>query len=320
MKKTSILLVLITLLTSCVSMGPSTPKAKPPRREYVSVNTNEMTMTDMFVVDNSYKSSDLVVSEPSKLLSATLLALDLGILDSVTKDELEKLSTLFFSNMPQENETKTVVIPALSKYLVKGDETKPIEKDGYFFITQYKTNEGIIKFSVESNIPISSFYGQYYDGYNISIDSNFYKDEIPAGWVAIMNIAFEKDIVVYQGVSYPSKIGPLFFSGTGIAPDKWLARMVTPGLSIETVMNELETTVNNATETLPDDEVQRASALFLKKYTAASLCLYSIISGDKQKAVEYFNDSENIKVDIPDDIRGAQFKRLKDLVDYLLVL
>jgi len=318
MKRIAVLMVLVVLFSSCVSTGSSTQKVETPRREYMSVNTDGMDYSDMFVINNNYKSTNLIFSDTSKYLSATLFASDLGIFDSVSKEDINKIAELFFSNMPMENETKIIVIPKLSKYTVKGDETQPIEKDGYFFITQYKNNEGIKKFRIESNIPISSYYGKDYDGYNISLNSNFYKDKVPARWVAIMSISFEKEIVIYQGVSYPSKISPLVYSGTGIAPDKWLAKMVTPGLNISTVIDDLETTVNKATETLPSDEVQRSSVLFLKKYTNVSLSLYSLISGEKEKAKTYFKESMSIDVDIPEDIRGAQFKRLTELVQYLL--
>lgn len=318
MKKILVLMALAVLFTSCVSTGKSTQKIEPPRREYISVNTDGMNFSDMFVVNNDYKKMDLTFSDSSKYLSAVLFASDLGIFNSISKKDINKIAELFFSEMPVENETKIIVIPKLSKYTVKGDETQPVEKDGYFFITQYKTNDGVKKYRIESNIPISSYYGVDYDGYNISLESNFYKDNVPARWVAIMSIAFEKDVVIYQGVSYPSKISPLVYSGTGIAPDKWLSKMVTPGLSITTVINELEMTVNKATEKLPDDEIQRASVLFLKKYTNVSLSLYSIICGEKEKAMKYFKDSKNINVDIPENIRGAQFKRLADLVQYLL--
>ena len=318
MKKILVLMALAVLFTSCVSTGKSTQKIEPPRREYISVNTDGMNFSDMFVVNNDYKKMDLTFSDSSKYLSAVLFASDLGIFNSISKKDINKIAELFFSEMPVENETKIIVIPKLSKYTVKGDETQPVEKDGYFFITQYKTNDGVKKYRIESNIPISSYYGKDYDSYNISLESNFYKDKVPARWVAIMSIAFEKDVVIYQGVSYPSKISPLVYSGTGIAPDKWLSKMVTPGLSITTVINELEMTVNKATEKLPDDEIQRASVLFLKKYTNVSLSLYSIICGEKEKAMKYFKDSKNINVDIPENIRGAQFKRLADLVQYLL--
>jgi hypothetical protein len=318
MKKLAVLMVLIALLSSCFSTGSSTQKVESPRREYISVNTDGMDFNDMFVIENNYKSANLEFNDSSKYFSATLLAYDLGIIDSVSKKNINKIAELFFSNMPRENETKIIVIPKLSKYNVKGDETQPIEKDGYFFISQYVNNEGITKYRIESNIPISSYYGKDYNGYNISLNSNFYKDNVPARWVAIMSISFEKDIVIYQGVSYPSKISPLVYSGTGIAPDKWLAKMVTPGLSISTVINELETTVDKATEELPSDEVQMSSVLFLKKYTNVSLSLYSIIAGNKEKAVEYFKNSTSIDVVIPEDIRGAQFKRLNSLVNYLI--
>ena len=67
----------------------------------------------------------------------------------LVKKDINKIAELFFSEMPVENETKIIVIPKLSKYTVKGDETQPVEKDGYFFITQYKTNDGVKKYRIE---------------------------------------------------------------------------------------------------------------------------------------------------------------------------
>ena len=157
-------MALAVLFTSCVSTGKSPQKIEPPRREYISVNTDGMNFSDMFVVNNDYKKMDLTFSDSSKYLSAVLFASDLGIFNSISKKDINKIAELFFSEMPVENE--------------------------YFFITQYKTNDGVKKYRIESNIPISSYYGKDYDGYNISLESNFYKDKVPARWVAIMSIAF----------------------------------------------------------------------------------------------------------------------------------
>jgi len=319
MKKMYLVLSLVVLLVGCVSNVPAIQQPeKTPRREYISVNTENKNISDIFVIDANFKKDDLIVSDASKKVATAMFALDLGILETITKDDFNKIISLFFTDLPIENEIKTIVIPRLSQYSIKGDEAKPIEKDAYFFISKEKDNDGKVYYIMETNIPINSYYGKDYDGYSIAINSNYYKNEVPASWVSIMNIAIKEDVIIYQGVAYPNKVSPLYFSGTGIAPDKKLANILNSKKSVSDIMKELESVVNQATEDMPTDDVQKASALFLKKYTAISLSFYAYLDGNIELSKIYYDLNKSIEVRIPEDVRGSQYNRLNALMEYLI--
>ena len=111
MKRIAVLMVLVVLFSSCVSTGSSTQKVETPRREYMSVNTDGMDYSDMFVINNNYKSTNLIFSDTSKYLSATLFASDLGIFDSVSKEDINKIRNYSFQICLWRMKPKLLLFP-----------------------------------------------------------------------------------------------------------------------------------------------------------------------------------------------------------------
>jgi hypothetical protein len=310
-------LAFMSCLSAPVDKAAKAEEPETPRRVFTSESTAGLGFSDMFIVNPNYQKASLQASENSKALSALLLATDLGIKEKVSPQDLKKISELFFSHLPAEGEVKEIVIPGLSRYKVTGSEKETPELDGYFFIAQRKTNGSQIIYTVETNIPMGSLYAKDYDGYVMEPNQSFFKEVVPASWVSVMNIIHNDQVIVYQGVAYPDRLAPLYFSGSGIAPDTGLKKLVEPGLSITALMGELESTVHEATREEPLDEAERNSLRLLKKYADLSLALYAYVSGDEAQSRAYLRRAQGIDVNLPENARGSQCGRLQELMEYL---
>lgn len=291
-------------------------KEETPRRTFESVDTTGLKLSDMFISDNGFIGDGKNYSKQTVNLSTALFVYDLGIANDISKDDFSKIGELFFNNMPLEDEVKMIVIPNLSKKTE--NDSAEAEKDGYFFITQSKNKLGETCYKIESNIPINSIWAKTYDGYEIAINSNFFKNKVPARWVAIMNIAVKNDTIVYNGVAYPVKAAPLQFTGTGIGPDRNLSNLTKEGVTITSVKTSLEETVIKGTQNEPENEAQKNSMDCLKKYSNYSLALYSYLEGDNTSTKTYFENGKSIVVELPENSIGGQCKRLSSLVEFLL--
>jgi hypothetical protein len=207
-----------------------------------------------------------------------------------------------------------VIIPNLSKSTK--DEG---EKNAYLFITKHENNDGFEYYSVESNIPISSFYGKTYDGYTMSLDLDFYKNQIPSSWTSIMSILVNNDIVLYRGIAYPSKSAPLIRTKTGIGPDSRMNEILLDKSSLVEIKNKLKEAVEEVLKNYKtDNQRQTDSTIFLEKDMNISLSAYSYLGSQFEDAKKYFDVAEGIIVDVPDDLMGSNYKELKRIMDYLI--
>lgn len=308
--------LILILFSSCLTTTSTKNIPTPPRREYVSVETTDLTIEDTFVVSDSFVKYELEPDENSKIFATAMFLKDLGILNEVESSEFEAISKAVFTGFPASGEVKQIVIPSLSKYKKAGNAK--IEKDAYLFVTHFITKNGQEKFKIETNIPISSIWDDYYDGYFITINSSFHKDIIPASWVAVIEIAFENDIIIYQGIKYPSMASLLNYSGTGIGVDKWMNNPVSPDTEIKEVMIELEEVVEKATAELLEVPEQKESQLFLRKYTALTLSVYAFLEGDTELSKTYFEEANDINVIIPDNTMGKRYEGLEGIVSFIL--
>jgi hypothetical protein len=318
-KKIIVLLgLLILLLSSCLTMTNSNKAPKPPRRVYNSVSTTGLAMADTFVVSDSFADYGLEPSVNSRVFATAMFFKDLGVLNDIDSSTFEAVSRALFMNFPATGEVKEIVIPALSNYQETGNEETAVEKDAYLFVSHYTTDQGEERFKIETNIPIGSAWDQYYDGYFINIGGNFHKDVIPASWIAVMNVAFKNDLIIYKGVKYPSMACMLNYSGTGIGVDQWMNNPISPDSNIEDLMAELKDVVDKGTAELSEDKEQRDSQLFLRKYTALTLAAYAFLNGDTDLGNTYFEQAENIDVKVPDNSMGKKYEGLEDVVSYVL--
>lgn len=316
-KLLSLIVLIVLLFSSCLTTTRTNNTPKPPRREFISVETTDLTIEDTFVVSDSCGDYGLEPSVNSRVFATAMFLKDLGILNEISSSEFEVISKAVFTNYPASGEVKEIVIPSLSKYQKKGDEETVIEKDAYLFVTHFTTDTGQEKFRIETNIPISSIYDKYYDGYFINTNSSFHKDIIPASWIAVMSIAFEDDVIVYKGVQFPPMASLLNYSGTGIGVDNWMNNPISPDSEIKDVMVELESVVEKATAELSDVPEQKESQLFLRKYSALTLSAYAYLNGDSELSRTYLEQAGTIEVTIPDNSMGKKYEGLEEVVSYI---
>lgn len=311
------------LLTSCLSTPAastkstkSTKESKPPRRVFESVDTTGLTFSDMFVVDNGFVGNGKKYNDAAVKVSAGMFVFELGIQNEVTDADLAKIGELFFNNLPAENEVKEIVIPQLCK---KEDVTEENEMDGYFFIFPSTNKNGQLNYTIETNLPIASIWADTYDGYIVSLKSTFNKNQVPAGWSAIMSIEVLEDTIVYNGVAYPTKASPLQFTGTGIGSDTRLSNLTKGEKSLETIMTDLDTVVTEGIAKTPTEtEEAKNSMNLLAKYKDASMSMYSYLAGNPVKAKEYLASSDAIEMELPKNVMGGRCKKLSEFMNWLL--
>lgn len=302
--------LLVILLNGCMSTSSPTPEEQP-RREFQILDS--ITATDPFIV-NEFTSDNNTFTRESTYFSTALFLSDADKLESITKEQFEKYAGILFSNFPNEGELKEVVIPIFSS-----SKEENIEKNAYLFITKKKNNEGKDYYGMETNIPINSVYAKNYDGYVMRLNTEFYKGKIPARWTSVMSIMFNKDILLYRGVAYPSKSAPIIFTGTGIGSDVRMNSIISEQTSIFDTKKSLNETVKQTLETTKAESRQQAdSMLFLEKFSNMSLSLYSYIDSDIEEAKKFFNAAKEIELIIPDDMMGYRFKELEIIMNYLL--
>jgi hypothetical protein len=313
MKKINVLvmsLLGVIIFNGCLS---TFSRREPPIREFQTIAIADVSSKDPFVV-TEYISDNISFKRGSVYFSTALFLSDLGILENTTKEQFEKFVNILFSNFPAEGQLKQIIIPDLAL----SQDINP-EKNAYLFVTKDKNSVGRYRYRIESNIPLSSNRTKTYDGYVVSIKYGFYKNSIPAGWAFIMDVYFNKDILLYHGIAYPSKSAPLRFTGTGIGSDVNMGAIMDEQSSVSEVKKILKDVVNEAlVNTETENEQQIASMKFLDKSTNISLSAYSYIDSDMEDAKKYFHLSREIEVDIPDNIMGSRYKELETIINYLL--
>jgi hypothetical protein len=318
MKKVNIFIIgifVIVFFNGCLS---TSSKRKPPIREFQTIELSDSSLTDPFIV-NEYISDDVVFKKGSVYFSTALFLSDLGIMEDIKKETFEKYVDILFSRFPVTGELKQIIIPNLSFSQDIKETNYLSEKNAYLFIAKNINSVGREYYRIESNIPVASSWTNTYDGYVVRLKSGFYRNIIPAGWAAIMNLYFNKDILVYQGIAYPSKAAPLRFSGTGIGSDIRMASILAEQSTVSDVKNALRDTVDQAiTATKIENEEQKASIRFLEKYTNVSLSAYSYIDSDIEDAKKYYLLAKSMEIDIPDNAMGNRYNELEKIMNYLI--
>jgi hypothetical protein len=307
----SSILALVVLFNGCFTTT-SSKKEEVPRREFQTVEIIDGSMNDPFIT-NEFISDNNSFKEGSVYFSAALFLSDMGILETITKEQFEKYTEVIFSNFPTEGQCKEVIIPNVSLSQEDRDE-----KNAYLFITKSKNNDGKYYYLIESNIPIASIYAKDYDGYVMRLNTGFYQNKIPARWTSIMRINTNNDILLYGGVAYPSKSAPLIFTGTGIGSDVHMNSIISGQSTITDVKNALKEAVEKALQnTQAENQQQIDSMKFLEKGTYISLSAYSYIDSDIEDAKKYYILSEQVNVNIPEDTMGSRISELSKIMNYL---
>jgi hypothetical protein len=313
MKKVNVFIIgifVIVFFNGCLS---TSSKRKPPIREFQTIELSDSSLTDPFIV-NEYISDDAVFKKGSVYFATALFLSDLGIMEDIKKETFEKYVDILFSKFPVTGELKQIIIPNLS--LSQDIES---EKNAYLFITKNINSVGREYYRIESNIPVASSWTKTYDGYVVRLKNGFYRNTIPAGWASIIDLYFNKDILVYQGIAYPSKAAPLRFTGTGIGSDIHMASILAEQSTVSDVKNALGDTVDQAiTATKIENEEQKASMKFLEKHTNVSLSAYSYIDSDMEDAKKYYLLAKSMEMDIPDNTMGDRYNELEKIMNYLI--
>jgi hypothetical protein len=316
MKKICISVIsLITIIWGNGCLGTSSRKnePEPPRREFQSIESIDTSSKIPFVV-NDFISDNISYKKGAVYFSTALFLSDLGILENTTKEDFKKYAEILFSGFPSEGQVKEIIIPNLSL-----SQDIEHEKNAYLFVTKNKNSDGKDFYLIESNIPMASIYAKTYNGYVISLNGGFFKNEIPARWTSIMNISINNDLILYKGIAYPSKSAPLIFTGTGIGSDVRMNSITSGESTVFEVKNGLKETVEQTlTTTKSENQLQIDSIKFLEKFTNISLSAYSYIDEDIEAAIEYQLLSKEIEVNIPDDIMGSRYNELEKIVNYLI--
>jgi hypothetical protein len=312
MKRVSGILVLAVLFNGCFTTN-SSKREEAPRREFQTVEINDGATNDPFIA-NEFISDNNSFKNGSVYFSTALFLSDMGILETITKEQFRKYAEILFSNFPIEGRFKEVIIPNVSLSQEDGDE-----KNAYLFITKSKDNDGKYYYLIESNIPIASIYAKTYDGYVMRLNTGFYQNKIPARWTSIMRINTNNDILLYGGIAYPSKSAPLIFTGTGIGSDVRMNSIISGQSTITDVKNTLKETVEKALQTTQAENQQQIDSMkFLEKGTYISLSAYSYIDSDIDEAKKYYVLSEQINVNIPEDTMGSRISELRKIINYLI--
>jgi hypothetical protein len=68
----------------------------------------------------------------------------------------------------------------------------------------------------------------------------------------------------------------------------------------------------------PDNQQQIDSTILLEKDMNISLSAYSYLGSQFEDAKKYYNLSEEIIIDVPDNLLGSRYKELKKIMDYLI--
>lgn len=320
MKSFCILGLSLLLLVGCIGFPTGFPTGYPiskkqelPRREFQSIESGTFPSNIPSIV-RDFSTDDISFSTGSVNFSTALFLSDLGILADVPVELFEKYAAALFSQFPREGEVKEIVIPDLSLSMEAAHE-----KDAYLFISKNKTNEGRNYYIIESNIPIASIYSSTYDGYEMWLDTGFYKSKIPARWTSIMNIMMNGNILLYRGIAYPSKSAPLIFTGTGIGSDARMNAIVSDQRTIAETANNLKNAVEQALQTTTaDNQPQADSMKFLEKDAYLSLSAYFYIDSDFEAANKYFLLSKETEANIPIDTIGNRYSKLEKIMGYLI--
>jgi len=298
--------------------GPSsksTNKSIPPRRTFKSVENIDVSAKEPFNVQE-FVNDGISYSKGSIRYSTALFLSDLGILEEMTKKQFDNYVSVFFSKLPKQDQINEIIIPNLSK-----SEKENTEKNAYFFITKQKDKDNKDYYLIESNIPIKSKYTKIYDGYEIRLETEFYKDIIPGSWTSIMFLRTSNNNLFYRGMAYPSKSPPLIVSDTigRVVSDSRMDEIISGKSTITQAKNRLKEEVDKILGNADPNNVEQTRSLtFLKKYTYLSISAYSYIDSSFKEAKENFLASEKITIDIPNDKMGSQFNELMKVMNYLI--
>jgi len=308
--------LVIIFLSSCVGTSPSRTRVQvQPRRVFETVEISDRSSTAPFIVREYFKDSSSY-GKRSVYFSTALFLADLGILGKTTNEQFKEYASIIFFEFPREGQLKEIIIPNLSQ-----STDADAEKNAYLFLTRQKNSEGREYFLIESNIPIAGINDRpYYDGYVMSIDRGFWKNQIPGSWTSIMFLYFVNNNLFYRGMAYPSKAAPLVITERGDAASDIRMNAVLSGQStLFEIKNKLketvEASVKNAT---PENQQQIDSIKRLEQYTNLSLSAYSYIDGNFNDAKTYFSLSERIIVDVSDSVWGRRQNELRNIMNYLI--
>nr|AGS53640.1 hypothetical protein [uncultured bacterium contig00086] len=308
------LAVLAIAATGCFSSPePIGRVPPPPRRLFESVDINGR--QEPFIIDE-YVSDGRQYRREAVFYSTALFLADAGKLENTSREQFEYYAEILFTDFPDYEQTKTIVIPDFADI-----DDSDSEKNAYVFITKMTNTGGAECYSMETNIPIASitnFRGGY-NGYVMEIKSGFIPNKVPGSWVAVMSIDLRDDFLLYKGVAYPAKASPLYATETGIGQNTRMKDILEGADTIDTVKSKLidmEDAIQMAMKSGNADEAEEAK--FLDKFTNLSLAAYSYLETDRDEAIRYFNLSRNIDVQIPNRQAGAVFMELDKILYYLL--
>jgi hypothetical protein len=288
-------------------------KDDTPRRTFTALDNIDSSTKEPFI-RNEFVSDNISFSKESIYFATALFLTDVGIINEMPKDLFEKYSSIIFSGFPDFGQLKEIVIPNLSR-----SEHTDVEKNAYLFITKQKNDEGRDFYLLETNIPIKSHYSRLYDGYVVNISQGFHKNTVPLQWTSVMFIYSNNDILLYRGLAYPEKSSPLVFTGTGIGNDSRMREIYSGKSSVLEVKNRLqEATESGIKNTVPENPQQAESIKFLEKHANLSYSSYSYLCSNINDAIGYYNISQKINTDIPDDKAGSIYNELNKIMDYLL--
>jgi hypothetical protein len=308
----TIFLFLLCFL-GCVGTSSKKRKPEPPRRTFTALENIDSSLKEPFII-NEFVSDNISFSKESVCFATALFLADVGILNETSKELFEKYASIIFSGFPDFGQLKEIVIPNLSK-----SERTDVEKNAYLFITKRKNNEKKDFYFLETNIPINSHYSRLYDGYEVNIKLAFHKNTVPSQWTSVMSVYSNNDILLYRGLAYPAKSAPLVFSGTGVGTDFYMREIYSGKSSIIEVSNNLQEAVENDIKNTVIENPQHAESIkFLEKYANLSYSAYSYLCSNINDSNRYYDTSQKIIVDIPDDKIGSTYNELNKIMDYLL--
>lgn len=308
------------LLSGCYSVPSSnstskTNKTVPPRRTYKSAENIDASAKEPFNVQE-FVSDGISYNRGSIRFSTALFLSDLGILEGITKKQFDNYASVFFSKLPKQDQINEIIIPNLSK-----SEKEDAEKNAYFFITKQEDKDNKEYYLIESNIPINSKYTKIYDGYEIRLESAFYKDIIPGNWTSIMFLRTSNNNLYYRGMAYPVKSPPIVFSERedGIVPDLRMDELISGRSTVSQAKNRLKEEFDKILEKADPNNAEQTRVLsFMKKYVYLSLSVYSYIDGSFKEAKDNFLAAEKITADIPQEKIISQYNELKKIMNYLI--